>query len=405
MSTADIRVSSLQHAVRRLTLVADGDSVTIGNTTTGSFVAVPEVGGVVLRTLADGATVEEAAEAARAFGGEEVDVADFLAALEDAGILSYPEGGSTGQRKVRWIAAVPQRVARPLFGRLAWMLYGAATVFCLVAMVLKPALRPTYESYMYLPDPALSLLTLGGLELVLTVAHEAWHWLAGRALGVPARFRISYRGVFLVAETDLSLLLTLPRRRRYGPLLAGLALNASVLAVALALRWLYFTSLLPVPDVLARLLAAVVLSSVFVMVMQCAVFLRTDLYAVLACALGCENLYRVSWLTLKQRLLRLTDPEAGELQEASGRDRSVARWFSLLYLVGMLGVAWFMLHFALPIAAGIVYWMFRNVTSLSTNTAAFWESLAVAVLVCVETLAPIPLAIRERRLRRAGVLS
>jgi hypothetical protein len=121
--------------------------------------------------------------------------------------------------------------------------------------------------------------------------------------------------------------------------------------------------------------------------------------------LGCENLYRVSWLTLKQRLLPLTKPEAGELGAASGRDRSVARWFSLLYLVGMLGVAWFMLHFALPAAAGIVYWMFRNVTSLSTNTAAFWESLAVAVLMCVETLAPIPLAIRERRLRREGVLS
>ncbi len=405
MSTADIRVTSLQRAVKQLSLVADGDSVTIGNTTTGSFVAVPEVGGVVLRTLADGATVEEAAEAARAFVGEDVDVAEFLAALEDAGILSYPDDGSTKQREVRWIAAVPQRVARPLFGRVAWTLYGAATVFCLIAMVLEPALRPTFESYMYLSDPVLSMLTLYGLGLFLIVAHEAWHWLAARALGIPARFRVSYRGVFLVAETDLSLLLTLPRRRRYGPLLAGLALNASVLAVALVARWLYFTSLLPVPDVLARLLAAVVLSSIYVMVMQCAIFLRTDLYAVLACALRCENLYRVSWLTLKRRLLPLTEPEAGELRKASGRDRSVARWFSLLYLVGMVGVAWFMLHFALPATAGIVYWTFRNITSLSTGTVAFWESLAVAVLVCAETLAPIPLAIRERRLRRAGVLS
>lgn len=404
MSTTRTAASPLQQAVARLSLVDEGDSVTIGNTATGTFVAVPAVGGVVLRTLADGATVDEAAAAGRAFAGEDVDVADFLAALEDAGILDYTDGAAE-QRGVRWIAAVPQRVARPLFGRVTWTLYGAATVFCLVAMVAKPALRPTFDSYMYLPDPLLSMLTLYGLTLVLAVTHEAWHWLAGRALGIPARFRVSYRGVFLVAETDLSLLLTLPRKRRYGPLLAGLALNASVLAVALALRWLYFTSLLPVPDVLARLLGALVLSSIYVVVMQCAVFLRTDLYAVLACALGCENLYRVSWLTLKRRLLPLSGPEEDELRRASARDRSVARWFSLLYLVGMLGVAWFTLRFALPVTAGLVYWTIRNVSSLSAGTGVFWESLTVAVVVCAETLAPIPLAIRERRLRRAGALS
>jgi putative peptide zinc metalloprotease protein len=126
---------------------------------------------------------------------------------------------------------------------------------------------------------------------------------------------------------------------------------------------------------------------------------------VLACALKCENLYRVSWLTLKRRLLPLTEPEADELRRASRRDRSVARWFSLLYLVGMLGMAWFMLHFGLPAGAGVVYWTIRNVMSLSIGTAAFWESLALAILIVTETLAPIPLAVRERRLRRAGVLS
>jgi hypothetical protein len=258
---------------------------------------------------------------------------------------------------------------------------------------------------MYLTDPILSLLTMYGLFLVLTVAHEGWHWLAARALGVPVRFRVSFRGPFLVVETDLTLLLTLPRRRRYGPLLAGLALNVTVLAIALALRWLYFASVLAVPDVIARLLGTLVLASVFMMVTQGLVFLRTDLYALLACALRCENLYRVSWLTLKRRLLPLTESDTEELRQASDRDKAVARWFSLLYLVGMLGLAWFLLRLALPSAAGLIYWTTRNIMSLSTGDAGFWESLLLAVLIFAEAVAPIPLAIRERRLRAAGVLS
>jgi hypothetical protein len=141
------------------------------------------------------------------------------------------------------------------------------------------------------------------------------------------------------------------------------------------------------------------------MVTQGLVFLRTDLYALLACALRCENLYRVSWLTLKRRLLPLTESDTEELRQASDRDKAVARWFSLLYLVGMLGLAWFLLRLALPSAAGLIYWTTRNIMSLSTGDAGFWESLLLAVLIFAEAVAPIPLAIRERRLRAAGVLS
>jgi putative peptide zinc metalloprotease protein len=241
--------------------------------------------------------------------------------------------------------------------------------------------------------------------MAITVLHEGWHWLAARAEGVPARFRISYRGAFIVAETDLTLMLTVPRRRRFGPMLAGPAFDVSVLAVALGLRWAYFDAGAPVGDTTARLLGALVLAIVFNLVFQCAVFLRTDLYAMLACAMGCENLYRVSWLTLKKRLLPLSAAQADELRAASARDRSVASWFSLLYLAGMLGVFAFMLYIVLPSAAGFFFWMIKNIASVSFGQSAFWESVAVAALTASGLLAPIPLAIRERRLRRRGALS
>ena len=78
---------------------------------------------------------------------------------------------------------------------------------------------------MFLPNPMVAWLVLYAIGVLTIVWHEGWHWLAARAAGVPARFRISQRGMFLVAETDLTLLLTLPRRRRYAPLLAGPAIE------------------------------------------------------------------------------------------------------------------------------------------------------------------------------------
>jgi putative peptide zinc metalloprotease protein len=404
MTASHRQASAVQAAAARLSLVAEGEDVLVGNPATATFVAVPAVGGVVLSALADGRSVAEAAAAAFEHSQVEVDVEDFLATLEEAGILVYEEGAALSG-KVRWISGVPSWLIRPLFGKVAWSCYALAFLFVVVALAAEPALRPSFEDYLFLPDPMLSILCLYAMSLIIMIVHESWHWLAGRAIDVPARFRLSYRGAFLAAETDLSLLLTRPRRQRYGPMLAGPAFDINLLALAIGLRWAYFDLGLPLPDVVARMLGALTLMTVTNLVLQCAVFLRTDLYAVLACALRCDNLYRTSWLTMKARLLPVSAEESAELHSASRRDRSVAQWFSVLYLVGMFGVFWFLLTYIVPGAGGWLFWVVRNIQSLNTGSLAFWESVAAALLTTASTLAPLPLALRERRLRRLGRLA
>ena len=71
---------------------------------------------------------------------------------------------------------------------------------------------------------------------MLATLHECAHWLAARAVGVPARIRISRRLFFLAFETDLTGLWSVPRRRRFGAILAGMALDAAILAVVLGVR-------------------------------------------------------------------------------------------------------------------------------------------------------------------------
>jgi hypothetical protein len=396
---------ALLSAVRRLVVANDGDGYVLGRPDLAVYVVVPEPGAVFVHALQAGESIAVATARASEAAGAEVDGEDFLAGLAAAGLLEETTTVEGRGREIRWVEWVSPAAARRLFGPVAWSGYGLAAAFVVGALVVRPDLWPSYEHTWWLPDPVLSVLLLFPVGLLLSALHEAWHWLAGRALGVPAVFRVSYRGIFLVFETDLTQIVTVARRRRYGPFLAGMAFDITVLAAALALRLMQRTGLLILPGWLDRLLAAVVLVQIIGIVWQWTVlFMRTDAYAVLANALRCHDLYRATWLTTKDRLWRLTDADAGELAGISEHDRRVAGWFALLYLAGLIAMGWLLLTFAIPFMVSMVSWVGHNLSHPSLGTLAFWESVAVLAIV-VGRYAVVPLlAMRERRLRRTGGL-
>jgi putative peptide zinc metalloprotease protein len=402
--------ADLRQAVSPVVVAADGNEYVLGRPDLGLYVAVPEPGAVFVTALRDGASLAEATAQASQTAGEEVDGLDFLRSLVEAGLLLQPAAGGiedppTAGRRIRWIEGVSPRAARRLFGPVAWTGYIGAALSVLAVFMARPDLRPGFEDAWFLEDPVLSLLAFVPVGLLLAATHEAWHWLAGRAVGVPAIFRISRRGFFLVFETDLTQIVAIPRRKRYSPFLAGMAVDATVLATVLGLRLLYRADMLPLPPIVDRVLGAVVLTQVISLTWQwAAVFLRSDGYAVLANALRCHNLYRATWLTVKDRLWRLTSTEATELADISPHDRRVASWFALAYLAGMTGAGWLMVTFNLPFLVSLVVWVVNNVGDLSVTSIPFWESVGVLALMLTQWGAPLILALRERRMRRAGEL-
>jgi putative peptide zinc metalloprotease protein len=398
-------------AIRRVVVAHDGDEHVLGRPDLGVYVTVPAAGAVFVAALQAQASVPEATARASAEAGTDVDGEDFLAGLRAAGLLDPPgdaapgpaTGGLSRTRDIRWIEGVSPAAARRLFGRAAWTCYAAAAVSVAVMLVARPDLRPSYEHALWLPDPILSVITVTLIAWATTALHEVGHWLAGRAIGVPAAFRISFRGIFLVFETDVSQLVTLPRRRRYGVFLAGTAVDLAVAALALALRLAHQDGLIPLPSWLDRLLAAIVLLQLFRTFLQGALlFLRTDGYAVLANALRCHDLYRATWLTTKRRLWRLTEPEAAELAAISPHDRRVARWFQLGYLASVAAMAWVAFTFVLPFLVRIGDWVAEHLRHPVPTSPAFWESVAI-LLIVIGQYAVLPLlALREWRLRRRG---
>ena len=407
-------------AFRRLVISNDGDEWVLARPDLGVFVDIPEAGAAFISAVQNGATLAQAAEAAAAVAGEPVDGEDFVAELSAAGLLDEAivagpatEVAASRGRQIRWIEGVRPGAARRLFGPVAWTAYVMAALVAVGILLIRSDLRPDEGDYWALGDPVRSLLLLIPVATVLTGGHEAWHWLAGRAHGVPAVFRISYRGVFLVFETDLSQILLIPRRRRYGPFLAGMAFDAAILCVALVARLLGRLAIVDVPGFVDRLLALIVIINIVGIVWQFAgVFLRTDAYAVLANALRCNDLYRVTWLTVRRRLdrgvplrLRLGEPEMAELNAASPRDRAVARWFGIIYAVGFVVMTLSYVVLMLPALFRVLHFIVAHLVSLSPDSAAFWESVTVMMCLVATSAGPALLALRERRLRRADAMS
>lgn len=387
-----------------LTIVPDGEEFLVGNPAQGVFVALPEIGVVVLREFQQGRTLGEAGAVASRRAEQDVDVCDFAATLLDLGFVAEVDGiavdGVAGRpRPRRWIAGLRPELARPFFSRPLWGLYGLLFVACVAVLLTQPRYRPAPSDFFFLDSPVMSVALLTVVAFLLGAVHEGCHWLAARAEGVPARFSVSRRLYFLAFETNLTQLWGVPRRRRYGPLLAGMAFDTLVLTAALAGRVAIETGLWRPATVVGRLLAALVILEITEMSMQFLVFMRTDLYAVLVIALGCRNLWRVNQLVVKRRFLRLSAEEARELAEAHERDLRVARWYRWLYLAGLAWAAWYFAKFFLPATITLLGWIAASLRA-DPGTARFWQGLLFALLALLPLALTIGVLAWERLPRR-----
>lgn len=398
--------TSWQSRLAAVIVAADGEDFIVGRPDLGIFVSVPEPGAVLLAALQAGASLVDATERASTAAGEAVDGADFLAGLADAGLLAEGTATEVSGLRLRWLERVPSGIVRPFFGPAAWAVYAAALFGAMGMLMARPDLRPSFEDIWFLNDPLWSLLAGIPVSIVLTAGHESWHWFAARALGVPARFRMSRRGLFLVCESDLSQLVTIPRRRRYSPMLAGMAFDTVILSASLGLRLGFREEVLFFPPLLDRALGMLIIRQVAVLVWQLfAVAWRSDGYAVLANLLHCQNLYRATWLTTKSRVWRVTSDEVDELAGVNDHDLSVASWFALVYLLGGFAMVGLLMGYAYPFTLGMVRWVRPNIADGGVGTLAFWQSLVFVVIVTAQLLAVPAVEVWERRLRRAGRLS
>lgn len=388
-------------AFHPLVYLADGDEVTIGRPDIDSYAIFPPDGAELVRRLADGTSVTEAARWYEARYGETADMDHVLAALRE---LRFTRGASEPSARVapvrwRWLGKL-------VFSPLAWIVYGAIACWAVVTVARTPELMPTYHDLFFSKYFSIIELVLVAGTIPLLLLHESWHALAARRLGLRSRLTISQRFYYLVMETALDGLVAVPRRKRYLPILAGMLADAEVVAILIIVADLTRGPAGTISPA-GRLCLGFAFAAFLRLLWQFFFYIRTDLYVLITTVLGCVDLHTTAMRMLRNRANRLLARPARLADESAWHpvDRRVAQWYSWLIVAGYsvsLGTLVFAVGpFTIRMFAGAIgrFGGGSTVTGPQLLDSAVFVAINLAQIVFT-----IYIAVRERTRRRRSQL-
>jgi hypothetical protein len=361
-------------ALYPLTFLDEDGEVVVGRTDIDSYGVFPPEGAELLRQLAAGMATGAAARWFADTYGEQVDIADFLATLDELEFLvrdsdSAVAAGSTPP--LRW-----QRLGRWAFSPVAWVCNLLFTHYVTVLTLV---------------------LFLGQFPFLLL--HESFHMLAGRRLGLRSSMRLGRRLYYILIETTMDGLVAVPRRQRYLPMLAGMLADLLVIAVLTLIADVTMS-----PGGRVSLLGGACLALAFTTLLRFAwqfcFYLRTDLYYTAVTVLGCMDLQAAARVILANRWRRLLRRPLADESQLHPRDRAVGRWYCWLVPAGY---AFSLCMLALAVIPPTVRILVEAISRLDHHGQP-WREIADSAVFLALNLAQIViiviLVIRSRRRRK-----
>lgn len=384
---------SQQLTLHSLSFVEQGEDVVVGRVDTGSYAVLPPDGAELLRKLSDGLTVGEAAAWYEQTYGEPVDMAEFVEGLTELGFVS--DGTHAPEP-----AAAPrfQRLGIAIFSPPALVGYAMLAVTWLVLLSRHADLRPHPGQVFFSNSLLLVQATIFLSQIPLLGLHEGFHVLAGQRLGLRSKLNVSNRYGYLVFETQSNGLLSVPRRKRYLPFLAGMLLDIVVVCL-LTLTAEATRGADGSLSMLGNACLAVGFTVVLRIAWQFQLYLQTDLYYVFSTLLNCHDLHLASKAITLNRLWRVLGWRHRLVDEEqwTARDRKVGSWYGILLVFGLVAAVTLTAFSSIPIGISYIETTYRHLTSGNFNDE-FWDAVLSVSINTSELVAVFFLSRRKRRL-------
>jgi hypothetical protein len=379
-----------------LSFVPDGDEVVVGRLNTGSYAVFPADGAELLRRLGEGMPLSQASVWYERNFGEPVDVDEFAVTLTELGFVREPGTARDAVQPVRL-----RRLGRVVFSPAAWACYAVIAALWLFAASRTSAMWPRPSQFFFTGSLVLVQVAIIAAQVPLLFLHEGFHILAGRRLGLPSRLRVSNRLMYIVFETQLNGLNSVPRRARYLPFLAGLIGDGIVFCSLGLIADLTRTGSGSYP-LAGRLCLALAFTVAMRMAWQLQLYLRTDLYYVFATALNCHDLHDASTALLRNRIWRALGrtQRVVDEQQWTPRDRKVAALYGPFIILGAFVMVLLTVFASFPVARQYFATIARDLVN-SPLSAHFWDGLASLSFNAAQIAVLIVLSRRKRR-QQAG---
>jgi hypothetical protein len=383
---------SQQLALHPLSFVEQGEDVVVGRVDTGSYAVLPPDGAELLHKLCDGLTLDQAAEWYELTYGEPVDITEFVDGLTELGFVS------DGTRAFEPTAPRLQRVGIAVFSPPALIGYALLAVTWLILVGRHADLRPHPGQVFFSNSLLLVQATVFLSQIPLLGLHESFHVLAGQRLGLRSKLNVSNRYGYLVFETQSNGLLSVPRRKRYLPFLAGVLLDV-VMVCLLTLAAEATRGADGSLSILGRACLGVGFTVVLRIAWQFQLYLQTDLYYVFSTLLNCHDLHLASKAITLNRLWRTLHwyDRLVDEDQWTARDRKVGSWYGILLVFGLVAAIALTVFGSVPIGVSYIETTYRHLMSGNFN-AEFWDAVLSVSINTSELVAVFFLSRRKRRM-------
>ena len=373
--------------LNQITYQADGQDVIAGRVDTGVFVAIPAEAREILDLLGTGLNIGQVSDTFHTKYGETPDLEDFLTLLEGKGLISLAGENSTTvvapspqkQQLTYHFSNFPQSVARLLFGKPAIIIYGIVIAAAIFETIAHPSIWPGVSDLYFPSDRALTWGLVVLAAYFSLFLHELAHLIAARAHGINSRLGVGHRLWFLVAETDLTGLWSIPPNQRYLPFVAGMIFDAVLCAGIVSVLLAHMHGALALSALSLRFLRAFFFTLLMRLVWEFFLYLRTDIYYVIANAFKCRNLLGDTEVFLRNQAARVF-PSIRKVSQQGipPQELRVIRIYSIIWILGRAWAFTILVTVTIPLLVHYTYDL-RNVfvAGYSSSPSNFIDSLVL----------------------------
>ena len=380
----------------QLTVQKEEEGYIIGNQDTGVFLAVPEEAIQLMSWFKDGHNIGEVKILFQEKYNENPDLQDFLEMMVDQGLIRVvepnedPEGApfeaqfqlSEEQNQKFHFKDIDPRIGGFLFGKPMMMLYGLMVAVAVWLLLKYPAIVPARMDLVFRQNVTFNFIFLNIIVMFTVFLHEMAHLLAARAQNISCRLGISNRMWYVVAETDMTGVWSLPRAKRFLPFLAGPIFDIVFAALMVfGLAWVEATGL-ELSVLVKQFLRALLLTTVLRIVWQCYFYMRTDFYFVFGAMFNCKNLMEDTTTFLKNKIKQIRGKtDLTDQSSIPPREFKIIHYYAFIWVFGRAISISFLILIVIPVMYTYFTILFDNIMKgFNDGVYVFLDSSVVIIL-------------------------